>query len=514
MNVRSLSIIVIKMQILIILLIGASYGSLEFQDDRPIMLTWDQVRSGADIVVCNYGNLSLPSLNITLDDFNFKINERYVDNKSVLNLSPQKISLDAWTCARININATDRVLGRVFPDPGKYKGELVISGQGTGTIRKEISIDVQTYECALDSLNLTATRDLSFFSKAHLDYSYIPLKPPENSYSPALPKNGTLLGFVYYKGHIGNITVNNMDYKTEAGLTLMPIRIDGLDEVGTYSGRLFLAGINNNISSVKVVVSVTDFVIWPIITLLIGICAALLALWILQNWRITKEINARWYKVKDGYKKVKFPTLKLRYQGESNRKFKSYTGPSSEDIDNYEIALLGALKHYAKGKWLLDRNDREFKKIVKTLEDAERDIELLDASNMKGFRNSLEALNNDLSALMSFFDTEYYILEAPSILKSTASLLEGRALQVAEAEKIKEKSENTSNLIKRWMDVARKIKKYNSWIASLDAMPWDKSPEDSDNLLKAYSEVIEAHFKLMEVKDSLNHWKRWALIQI
>ena len=466
------------------------------------MLTWDQVRSGADIVVCNYGNLSLPSLNVTLDDFNFKINERHVDDKSVLDLSPFKMSLNAWTCARINISVADRLAGEVLPDSGRYKGELVISGQGAGTIRKEISIYVQTYECTLDSLNLTATRDFSFLSKAHLDYSYIPLKSPENGYSPALPKNGTLLGFVYYKGHIGNITVDSEDYKTEAGLTWMPIRIDGLDEVGTYSGKLSLAGINNNLSSVKVVVNVTDFVIWPIIMLITGLVIALKSLIYLQKKRIIKEIKARWDQVKAGYKNVKFPTLGLGRQMESEKIFKSYESPSDDDIDNYEKALFGALEHYAEGKWLFDPGDQEFKKIMKALEDAEKDLELLDASNMKGFRKSLEALNRDLIDLMGFLVTEYYIFEAPSILKSTANLLEGRALQVGEAEKIKDKSESTSDLIKRWMDIARKIKKYYNGIASLDAMPWDKSPEDSDCLLKAYSKVIEANFKLMEVRDS------------
>jgi hypothetical protein len=498
MNVKSPSFIVIEMQILIILLIGASYGSLEFQDDRPIMLTWDQVRSGADIVVCNYGNLSLPSLNVTLDDFNFKINERHVDDKSILDISPFKMSLNGWTCARINISVADRLAGGILPDSGRYKSELVISGQGAGTIRKEISIDVQTYQCALDSLNLTATRDFSFLGKAHLDYSYIPLKSPENGYSPALPKNGTLLGFVYYKGHIGNITVDSKDYKTEAGLTWMPIRIDGLDEVGTYSGKLSLAGINNNLSSVKVVVSVTDFVIWPIIMLAIGLVIALKSLIYLQKKRIIKDIKARWDKVKDGYKNVKFPTLELKYQ-KGNKKFKSYESPSDDDLDNYEKALFGALEHYAEGKWLFYPDDLEFKKIMKALEDAEKDLELLDAS---GFGKSLEALNNDLFDLMSFLDIEYYIFKTPSILKSTANLLEGRALQVGEAEKIKDKSESTSDLIKRWMDIARKIKKYYHGIASLDAKPWDKSPEDIDSLLKAYSKVIEANFKLMEVTDS------------
>jgi hypothetical protein len=334
------------MLILVVLFAGISRGSLEFQDDRPIILTWDQVRSGEDIVVCNYGNSSLPSLSATLEGFNFRANETHVAEDKVLNLTPIRMSLDPSKCNHVNISPA---VGGVGPDPGKYDGELVISGRVATTIRKEIIINVQTYECALDALNLTATRDASFLSEALLDLkdSYIPLKSPGNGYEPYRPKSGQQLGFVYYEGHIGNITVDSKEYKTEANLTLMPIRIDGLDEVGTYSGRLYPAGINNNSNSyVKVVVSVRDNIIFSILILVVGILLSLFSIFFLQNYQIQEDIKRRWKQVKVDYKDVKFPSLKPKYNMKAYgdlKDFKPYASPTPDYINAMRKPYLGHL---------------------------------------------------------------------------------------------------------------------------------------------------------------------------
>jgi hypothetical protein len=138
------------------------------------------------------------------------------------------------------------------------------------------------------------------------------------------------------------------------------------------------------------------------------------------------------------------------------------------------------------------------------LEDAEKDIELLKGND---FEKSFNRLNRRLYNLMIFLDKKYirldtdYIRFEPSILKSTASLLQGRAINVAEVEKIKEKAESTSDLIKNWIRIARKIKKYWNWIVYLDEAAWNKEPVDKDIILKAYSKVIQANFELMGVED-------------
>jgi hypothetical protein len=247
--------------------LGTTRATLVFEDDRPLKLTWEQAEAGVDVVVCNMGNVSLQFLQATLTGFNFRVGEKVVSLETVLKPISINSTLVGRVCTHVLIQAADGPT----PDLGEYKGLLVLADLGTGEIiRREVTIELLPVERAVDDIVLTAIR-----GSQSLDTPYLPLKPSGPGVTLNLPENGTHIGIVYNEGHIGNVFVNGEPDKSQKGVVLLPIRIEGLDAVGTYSGKLYLAGTGDDKGAIPVKVKVTDNIGWAILAILIGFVISL-----------------------------------------------------------------------------------------------------------------------------------------------------------------------------------------------------------------------------------------------
>lgn len=275
----------------LIMSFGPAGGTLVFVDERPLELTWEQVEAGVDVAVCNMGNASVQSLQATLTGFNFRMNKTVVSDETVLRTPPSNISLEGGNCAEVHIQATDGSVSDP-PDPGEYTGQLVLADLDADIIvRRVVTIELRPLESAVDEIVLTATRwplyfDIMLPTAYILNYptplSYqvisfdrpnLPLKPPGSNETLCHLKNDTYLGIVYSEGHIGRVYVNGMpdNNTSQDGVVLLPIRIEGLDAVGTYSGKLDLIGSCNDGGTIPVKVEVTDNIWWAISTIVLGL---------------------------------------------------------------------------------------------------------------------------------------------------------------------------------------------------------------------------------------------------
>ena len=79
-----------------------------------------------------------------------------------------------------------------------------------------------------------------------------------------------------YQGNLGRVYVNGKPDESLDGVVLLPIRIDGLDAVGTYSGKVDVGGTGDDKTSIKFQVKVTDYILWAIIAIIIGVLIPLL----------------------------------------------------------------------------------------------------------------------------------------------------------------------------------------------------------------------------------------------
>jgi hypothetical protein len=420
---------------------GTGGGILVFEDDRPIIVTWEQAKIGMDVTVCNVGRDRLQTLRAALTGFNFQVDGKQVSDKMVLNPPNVASTLDAGACTTVHVQATDGLA----PDPGEYKGLLVLSGQSAGIIRREMTIygpapikKPSMVKSAVDEIILTATRNLPFGNVSH------------------------------YNTHFSRVYVNGKPDESQEGVVMLPIRVEGLNSVGTYSGKLALVD-TDDLAEIKI--QVTDLFVWPILAFLLGVLIAFICLLWKQHWRPYSLLKNRGNHLETNYKNGAM-VFKGKY-GSSN--FREYALNDS-DIESYKKAFDKALKTYARSNLLFDTTSEDFKKLDKTLETAERDAQqfgkLDDKSDGKSdgkldgkspMGESLESLQTSLEDFAKFLSEEFVVDRTPALVKPVAVLLKGRPFGVGAAQKIVVQADEYVNLIETWQVMATQIKRYELW---------------------------------------------------
>lgn len=313
---------------------GSGDGPLVFEDNRLAIYTWEQVNAGVDVVVCNVGPSSIHSLRAELTGFNFLIDKKSISDRMVLNLSNVTNSLDAGVCTQVYFQTATN--GSIL-DPGEYKGLLVISGPNAGIIRRELTIygpaattKPPIVKSVVDDITITATRNsIDLFGSPYfstvVDKPYIPLKSDSVGNNLSLPDNGTLIGIIYNNGNLGRVYVNGKPDESLDGVVLLPIRIDGLDAVGTYSGKVDVGGTGDDKTSIKFQVKVTDYILWAIIAIIIGVLIPLLIMFYMRHWRPMSELNERRNLLVNKYQKAekefqdKYRNSLFKFKDSANR---------------------------------------------------------------------------------------------------------------------------------------------------------------------------------------------------
>jgi hypothetical protein len=489
---------------------GTGGGILVFEDDRPIIVTWEQAKIGMDVTVCNVGRDRLQTLRAALTGFNFQVDGKQVSDKMVLNPPNVASTLDAGACTTVHVQATDGLA----PDPGEYKGLLVLSGQSAGIIRREMTIygpapikKPSMVKSAVDEIILTATRNLPFGNVSHYN-TYLLFKSPSVGETLILPETGTLIGILYSEGvHFSRVYVNGKPDESQEGVVMLPIRVEGLNSVGTYSGKLALVD-TDDLAEIKI--QVTDLFVWPILAFLLGVLIAFICLLWKQHWRPYSLLKNRGNHLETNYKNGAM-VFKGKY-GSSN--FREYALNDS-DIESYKKAFDKALKTYARSNLLFDTTSEDFKKLDKTLETAERDAQqfgkLDDKSDGKSdgkldgkspMGESLESLQTSLEDFAKFLSEEFVVDRTPALVKPVAVLLKGRPFGVGAAQKIVVQADEYVNLIETWQVMATQIKRYELWGIKISKSVQYMMPFDLELLQRARARVAEARNEMLDAKDA------------
>jgi hypothetical protein len=476
-------------------------GKLAFEDDSDLTLTWEQAKTGVNVNVYNDGNAPLQSLEAVLTGFNFLVDGETIADNEVLSSPEVDFSLDAHDRTEVRVQAADRAT----PDPGEYKGVLVVSAvKGDGTaerIRLNVTVERAPVECALEKIVLTATRyHLPSLRTVRLDNHYLPLKPagPGETLLPPKEKD-THIGIVDNEGRLGRVYVDGLVKKEEVDVLL--VHIEGLEDVGTYSGKLDMTGTGDAEQAISIEVKVTDHIGYAIFTILLGVLIPLGVLVYKQRYRLKSNLNERRNLLETEYVKAQEQFLKV--YGKDQFSFNGYRRPSDEAIQAYQKGFDEALSAYAEDNWVFDTTSEDFKKVTETLETAENDAKLFGnlEVNKSLFGESLENLQTALKGLEEFLP-EFPRDRDPAIAKSAASWLKGRPLKVGEAQDIKDKADEYVKLIDHWRQMAAEVTRYLNWIRKLekqaDMEPWD----DQEMLRWASAKVMEAKNEMLDVKDA------------
>ena len=482
-------------------------GKLAFEDKSDLTLMWEQDKTGVNVSVCNDGNAQLQSLQAILTGFNFRENKTLVADEEVLKPPTITSPLDAEECRSVTIQATDKST----LDPGKYEGVLVVSAvKGGGTTERislNVTVEVAPVESALEKIVLTATR-YGFLSRAvRLDNRYLPLQSTGNEEMPTPASKDTLIGIIDNEGRLGRVYVDG-PVKSEEGVNLLPVRIDGLEDVGTYSGKLDVAGTGDAKQAIPIKVKVMDHIGWAIGAIILGLMFALASMFYMQRWRHLYELNRRRDLLVENYRDAK---AAFDDSVTCNPSFKRYE-PDYDALGEYQDGFDEALKAYTSSyRLLFDTSSEEFKKLIKTLETAENDAKVFgEPENSRSlFGQALQKLQESLESFRHFVNDQFPSPRKPAFVKYAAYLLEGRKLKVGEAQKIKNKADEYVEMVKQWKDMAANIQRYRLWGEKLlekeseisgttEPMPnWDR-----EMLRRALARVEEASNELLDATDA------------
>ena len=72
----------------------------------------------------------------------------------------------------------------------------------------------------------------------------------------------------------------------------LPIRIEGLEKTGTYSGKVYL-NIDENYKGIDVEVNIVESIWWAVLAICLGLLISMGVLFYSQRWRYIRSLTNR-----------------------------------------------------------------------------------------------------------------------------------------------------------------------------------------------------------------------------
>jgi hypothetical protein len=483
---------------------------LAFRDNRALSLTLAEARAGRTVSLCNSGVRDALAVDPRLEDFAFKHDKAAVPDEVIL-LAPReqdqspsgRFTLVPGDCVSLTVKArADQPL-----DAGAYAGVLSVSSASAGLVRLNVTITVDASPKvikptgAVTDAPLRANRDGPFgrpFGGVEMeDAGKLPLKAPKAGEKLELPAPGTFVGSIYNGTERARVYVADADVVTRADAWFLPLRVESVDEVGDYAGKLDIAGSGKDDEAVAVKLSVTDDVEWALLALVLG---ALLPVFVvqlpLQRWR--PQIGLWWHRrqLPSRYEEAGEAFKQL----DTDSRFSGFARPSDERISAYTDAAKANTKRYARSVVFFDVGTDAYKALVTALRQAEDDGECLGAKD--GLYQSLDELDQALDELIGFCNQNQLSGRTPPRLARTAeALMTGKELEVGEATARADAADDFVKFIGEWKAMAQRARDLELWLR-LVAQAWDRMPdEDRASLERAAVSVAEAKLKLSAAPD-------------
>jgi len=496
--------------------VGPSDSPLVFVDEEPLAATWEQVKVGEEVIVCNLGEDPLQGLRATLIGFNFP-----EESADALQLPEGPVFQDTLMpdrCTSARIKAKEGV----ELSPAEYKGGLVVSADGVEKVIRDIIIQVSepepTVNGVVDSTVFTFKRQLGLLSNKSTEIFRLDLRLegegdlPSDLYSPTgvgdkaigVVTSGDSPAYLYANGE--------PDYSRRAdGVVTLPVQAKDLGKVGTYAGSLRGSG-----SAVKVELRVTHPIYWALGAILLGTLISLaLVLW-RQHWNPRSQLKQRCrgliqeYRTANGHFRQWFWNYK-NSRLEGNQQYTPVTSigeyePDEGTIRQYQREFWREVRRYARDNILFNTASDDFKKLVKTLETAESDAKQLgeqtgrDTRSDSRFGESLRALGAALESFDTFLKKEWGEDRTPALVGPAANLLDGGPLAVGAVQKVSTQAKEYVALIENWRKMAAEIKRYTLWYIRL--RPSRGMDQRHRGMLeRAGARIIEAKQEMMDAKD-------------
>jgi hypothetical protein len=492
-------------------------ATLVARDDRDLALgSTARVKTAA---VCNVGRQPVTRAGATLTGFGFTrtAGDRKVpvSDRTVVTTSQPALPIDSGACRSVSL----RLVDGVDIDPGTYTGVLAITSDGSGLVRLKVTVTDPSTDAApaaaAESSALHATKrgwwgDAKLADDANVLALELPTAPQQLTLGEECqpPTEGTawddakcpMLGVLFSGSSRARVSIAGPVSTAAAnGVALLPLRIDGHEEVGDYEGTLTLAAD----TEAKAKLTVKSGLFGAVLAVLIG---ALIPLGI-QLWKgmVSPRLafRTRRKEIATSYRSGSVIGCGL---AEDHGEFYP---PSSPDVGTHNRKVLDAIKAYARTTVVFDVSNDSYKKIDASLRLAENDAAYIWSSTEEpsSFCEALTTLDAKLKQLAELLETELRSFDSPALGATGASLLKGKMLEVGEATKRGTMARAHCELIDAWIELARTSQRYNGWLDALEARRDQEgvdpmTPDDVKLLSTARAKHGEVHTELTSANDA------------
>ena len=453
-----------------------------FEDERALKVGWPRLADGFELEVCNTGNKE-GAFEPRLVGFDFEVDDQPANSGDVVVVSPQEVTVATGKCQPIRLRG-----GGQAPDAGDYSGVIVLRTP-SALVRREMTVSApranQTKAEALaDEVGLRAERDgmgddLSIASEASL-----PLRGFERL---LVPRKDETIGILQNGSQRLSVIVDGEVSPAESPRYL-PIRLEGSDEVGTYTGTVDLAVGEGAVAPVKLKLEASDRLWVPLALIAAGLLGAVLGLIYLQRWRPESQLHDRREELDDLYTKAKADFA----QNYGQTRFGTYT-PDNQDVIRYQTTLKSSIGRYANDNVLFKRDSDEFKALVLSLQAPEADAAFF--GDRDGFGKKL----TELEEMVSDFHDERP-KDVPRFIELAAARLKGSALPVGGASKVAAEVDVYLRFADDWKKMAKHAKRLELWADNLEAVVLE--PAEVQMLAIAKAKVNEVTFELRDAESA------------
>jgi hypothetical protein len=390
-------------------------SALVFPEEEPLELD-PQATEGVRAEVCNVGPTPLSNVVAKLGGFGFS------DGKGLIVDPKESVGLARGDCQTFSL----RPDAELRSDTGEYKGLLIVSADGVQGITKQVLVGPKEAEKKVVS---AAAKPIWIYNKwlPIPRKVVLPLKLKEGESTDTLAlntKRDEILGILsggYGDGHAQVVVDQELpedEHKAnEAGVVLLPVRLKGVDGVGTYSGTLTVDG-----AEFETEFFVSHPLLWAMVPMALGLVAGWLSLLLLKSKWPTDQLKNRCTNLEANYKdainsfhehadKIGM-TLELEQNKETDprmrtsnteiekvvNELKKYT-IDLERVRGFQESFSLALKEYKEEHAFVDPAT-DYKRLVAPLDAAEDDVRRL--KDPEGLRRPLEDLALALDSLAKY----------------------------------------------------------------------------------------------------------------
>jgi hypothetical protein len=392
-----------------------------------------------------------------------------------------------------------RVVSTPDVKPGTYTGHIILNAEQAKSnvcpVLRQVRVVVPDATPLVDKLTVWASRPF-FFMNYECDDCAIPLKRPLAEGTTALQKGEVLGGVKKDSGGTGVVYWSGLDATSPGATPGLRFTVAELKEAGKYEGKIALDAAAGDKGTVTLTVNATDFFIWPVTVIALGVILATITktyVGILRiRWRLREQEAGTGIRFKES--QSHFDEVALPHD------YRTYT--IADAFAKKRQELRNSIDNLKPSSGMaLDESDPEYKSVVAGL------------AALKEHADNWARLADELERLRQMTGRETgpspvaLLASVPKLISQGRSLLSGKELSLEEFISLREEIPIKMENARLWFRVNDRINEHDKLLARVRANISKLSEQQKGQVEQAAQALNTARIQLWlaETKEDVDN---------